>query len=67
MFPKDFVLLFELLVKASIDEGALDVLIEGTEAVGGRDDPPKREGEILDVKSESDGHTKEMTSISGQG
>ena len=50
MFPKDFVLLFELLVKASIDEGALDVLIEGTEAVGGRDDPPKREGEILDVK-----------------
>ena len=50
MFPKDFVLLFQLLVKASIDEGALDVVIEGTEAVGSRDDPPKRVSEIQDVK-----------------
>lgn len=50
IFPEDLVRLFELLVKASIDEGALDVLIEGTEAVGGRDDPPKRASEIQDVK-----------------
>ena len=50
MFPKDFVLLFQLLGKASIDKGALDVVIEGTEAVGSRDDPPKRVSEIQDVK-----------------
>ena len=50
IFPKDLVRLFELLVKASIDKGALDMLIEGTEAVGGRDDPPERVSEIQDVK-----------------
>ena len=50
IFPEDLVRLFELLVKASIDKGALDMLIEGTEAVGGRDDPPERVSEIQDVK-----------------
>ena len=40
VFPISLVHLFQLLVKASVDEGALDVFIEGTEAVGGRDDPP---------------------------
>ena len=40
VFPIGLVHLCQLLVKASIDKGALDVFIEGTEAVGGRDDPP---------------------------
>ena len=40
VFPIGLVHLCQLLVKTSVNEGALDVFIEGTEAVGGRDDPP---------------------------
>ena len=51
VFVVDLINLFQLFLKASIHKGALDVLIEGTEAVGSRDDPPlNRVNEIHDVK-----------------